>query len=573
MTYYGGISASTFTVALSNDGENWTEENYAVYGEGEIFRWHWYSPKARSNGSDFVNAVYDPATANDMPSGGASVSYPTFSDPYPLQTARYVRLTVNGIGLPLHEVGFWDIESETLIEVINVYGSEDGAEYSHLIDEQDTVAFTPSYYNGTYFDEIYHARTAYEFINELSVLEWSHPHLGKILIMAGISIFGMNPFGWRFMGTLFGVMMLPLMYLVIKQLTKKTNLSFVGMFLLAVDSMHFTQTRIATVDSFAVFFIMLMYLFMFRYYQMNLNRDKFSSTLIPLGLSGVSMGLACASKWIGMYAGVGLAVIFFISIYQRIKEYISIRRNIQATGFRKADPSQIEICRAFPKRIVYTLLFCVLMFVIVPIIIYFLCYYWHFAPTGEFNIKKVWDMQLQMFNYHAGLSGDTHSFRSPWYEWPLVVRPMWYYSASTAETGKGIVSSISCMGNPIVWWFGAISMVIMLVLLVFEKRTNHAYLLIAIGFASQFLPWVLVPRSTFIYHYFASVPFIIVASVLMLEKLNSIDRYASSIASITIMALALILFVMFYPLESGYPCSYDYALHLRWFNWYNFALQ
>ena len=34
-------------------------------------------------------------------------------------------------------------------------------------------------------------------------------------------------------------------------------------------------------------------------------------------------------------------------------------------------------------------------------------------------------------------------------------------------------------------------------------------ILVLIGFASQFLPWVLVPRSTFIYHYFASVPFII----------------------------------------------------------------
>ena len=34
--------------------------------------------------------------------------------------------------------------------------------------------------------------------------------------------------------------------------------------LLSVDAMHFTQTRIATIDSYSVFWIMLMYLFMFR---------------------------------------------------------------------------------------------------------------------------------------------------------------------------------------------------------------------------------------------------------------------------------------------------------------------
>ena len=32
---------------------------------------------------------------------------------------------------------------------------------------------------------------------------------------------------------------------------------------------------------------------------------------------------------------------------------------------------------------------------------------------------------------------------------------------------------------------------------------------IAVGFLSAYLPWVLVSRLTFIYHYFASVPFII----------------------------------------------------------------
>lgn len=560
MTYYGGISSNTFTVSLSNDGENWTEENYAVYSEGDIFRWHWWAPKTYENNT-FRDASR-PFYAQSGEAGHAYVNYPTSNTPYPEQTARYIRLTVEGIGLPLHEVGFWDVQNETLYNVASVSGSVPGAEYGRLIDEQDTVAFTPSYFNGMYFDEIYHARTAYEFDNKLSVLEWSHPHLGKILIMFGIRLFGMNPFGWRFMGTLFGVLMLPAMYLLAKQLTKKTSLSFIAMFLLSVDSMHFTQSRIATVDTYAVFFIMLMYMFMFRYWQMSINRDPFCKTLIPLGLSGLFFGFACASKWIGLYAGIGLAIIFFTSVYFRFREYLSSRK----TGLD-------ENTRAFPLRIMITLFFCVVVFIVLPVLIYFLTYYWHFAPVGKFNFRQVWNMQIQMFNYHNGLGGDTHSFRSPWYEWPLIQKPMWYYSADLAFTGLGVVSSISCMGNPAVWWMGAFSLVVTLIYPAIAKKTSSAPFLIAIGFMSQFLPWVLITRSTFIYHYFASVPFIILATVYLLGELRKLDSYAFWTASITLCTLALFLFAAFYPLESGLPCSYDYALHLRWFDWYNFAPQ
>ena len=72
-------------------------------------------------------------------------------------------------------------------------------------------------------------------------------------MMIGIQLFGMTPFGWRFRGALTGVLMLPLMYLLAKQLTHDARLSFIAMCLFALDAMHFTQTRIATIDSYAVF--------------------------------------------------------------------------------------------------------------------------------------------------------------------------------------------------------------------------------------------------------------------------------------------------------------------------------
>ena len=78
------------------------------------------------------------------------------------------------------------------------------ADYPALFDEQEMMPESKTYMTGTMFDEIYHGRTAYEFLHGLVTYETTHPHLGKILISVGILLFGMNPFGWRFISVIFG---------------------------------------------------------------------------------------------------------------------------------------------------------------------------------------------------------------------------------------------------------------------------------------------------------------------------------------------------------------------------------
>ena len=79
-----------------------------------------------------------------------------------------------------------------------------------------------------------------------------------------------------------------------------------------------------------------------------------------------------------------------------------------------------------------------------------------------------------------------------------------------------------------------------------------------------------MPRSTFIYHYFASVPFIILCTALMLDRIRHRDRKTFRVCAILLIIAALVLFVMFYPLESGLPTPRAYANLLRWFKWYNY---
>jgi predicted membrane-bound mannosyltransferase len=78
-----------------------------------------------------------------------------------------------------------------------------------------------------------HARTAYEHIRGIYPYEITHPPLGKLILGLGIRLFGMTPFGWRFMGTLFGVLMLPILYCFLKNLFGKTAVSVCGTLLFA----------------------------------------------------------------------------------------------------------------------------------------------------------------------------------------------------------------------------------------------------------------------------------------------------------------------------------------------------
>ena len=142
-------------------------------------------------------------------------------------------------------VGFFETDEEGNLKLIPVkvveqkYTEVQGyGKPEYLFDEQDTVPISRTYMNGTYFDEVYFPRTAYEHIHGLKIYETTHPPMGKNFIALGIKIFGMNPFGWRFMGTLAGVLLVPIMYLFALKLFKKRFYAFIAAFLIMFDFMR-----------------------------------------------------------------------------------------------------------------------------------------------------------------------------------------------------------------------------------------------------------------------------------------------------------------------------------------------
>ncbi len=562
--YYGGISPTAFTIATSEDGEEWSQEFNARLDGGECFRWQAYAyPQYDENGEQKMNAQGEAQWQSGPVDAGK-------------MQARYLRLTASGAGLSLGEVAFHNLEGGVwpIAEVRSGSGvTERSQPLAMLTDEQDTVPELPGYLNGTYFDEIYHARTGYEHLNNIHTFEWTHPPLGKVLIMLAIQVFGMTPFGWRFAGTLIGVLMLPAMYLLAKQLWKRTDAAVFTTLLLALDCMHFTQSRIATIDSYPVLFIMLMYLFMFRYAQMSIYHQPLRKTLLPLALSGLATALAIASKWIGLYAATGLALIFFYTVYRRIAE----RRYAVGTG----DEALIRQTENCARDVSLTLAWCVLWFIVVPALIYYFSYYWQLRPDGGLSWERFWNTQESMFRYHSQLK-DSHPYQSKWSSWPIIGKPMWYYSTQRLAGGKA--STILAFGNPAVWWGGLVALLTTLALaVVYAVRDARARLarkaadfgewqrdmlrvaaMLLIGFAAQYVPWMLVPRSTYIYHYFASVPFIILCmgqcALWGFRGREKLGRWVC----VGYLLLTLIAFIGYFPFASGVPMSIGWAEAMQW---------
>lgn len=480
-------------------------------------------------------------------------------------TTKRVKITSVLRGLAVNELGFFTKKDNGEYERLNVtvvetkYNSELNEENNPaaLFDEQDTVEPYSSYMSSTYFDEIYFPRTAYEHIHGYPVYEITHPPMGKIIMSLGIRIFGMNPFGWRFMGTLFGVAIVPLMYLLGLKIFKKRIYAFGAAFLMMFDFMRLAQTRLATIDSYSAFFIILMYYFMYDYFtQKSYEKKHFWKSLVPLLFCGIMFGLGASTKWVCIYTGVGLAFLFFLAKYLEADDMVSGR---VAEEHRKRS--------WLTTNFIPTCLACIVFFVIIPGIIYVLSYIPYMAPSPDKSLLEiVTDNQSYMFKYHSGLT-EGHPYGSAWYTWPINMRPIYYYSGSQANLAEGMGTSIVSMGNPLVWWVGLVC--IIPALFYTWKRRDKGMLIVFVGFAVQFFPWILVTRVAFIYHYFTAVPFIIFMIIYVIK--NLID---DGIINVHIMwiyfAVVLLFFIIFYPVLTGREISRNYINSIRWFSTWSF---
>jgi dolichyl-phosphate-mannose-protein mannosyltransferase len=469
------------------------------------------------------------------------------------------------------EIGFFNGQNQiTEFKTENI-SARPGIE--KIFDEQNLVPARPSVLNGTYFDEIYFPRTAYEQLEKRDILyENTHPPLGKTIISLGIRIFGMNPFGWRIMGTLFGALLIPLMYIMAKRFFKKTYWAFFCAFLMMFDFMHFAQTRLATIDSYTVFFVMLMYYFMLDFYDSKSYERGFIKSIIPLLFSGIALGLGGATKWIAFYGAFGLAILFFMSRGYEYNDYNNMLNSQVINENSPRDYKTKALGKWLNKYFYLICSVCVVFFILIPVIIYILS----FMPIDYKEDNKslavsVFESVKSMYQYHKGVV-TSHPYSSSWYEWPLNLRPIWYYNGDLLPEGKG--ETIASFGHPLLFWTGLIAFFTTIAIIIRNAmkkdnfKSNKLLYFPVIGYLSQYLPWVVAPRKvTFIYHYFSCVPFLILMTGILFDYLKR--KHIISRKFLTVfLAVYLFLFIVYYPVLSGLqlPRAYLNALRIfpRW---------
>jgi dolichyl-phosphate-mannose--protein O-mannosyl transferase len=497
--------------------------------------------------------IYTGEPGNWSKSGSIIAGYPyaymNWNSSNVYTTTQYIRLEFEQTNIEVNEIAVVDQDNQ-IIPISSVIGENDTSlDFNLLIDEQNLVELPKTYMTETMFDEVYFTRTAQQYLNQQWPYEWTHPPLGKLIIATGIAVFGLNPFGWRIMGVIFGALMIPLIYLLGKKMFGSYIGGFSAAFLLTFDFMHFSEARLGITDTYVVFFSLASQLFFFIYLSGVINKGWKNTSVIPLFLSFLFFALGFSTKWLVLFGFLGELVILVII---RLAEVI-----------RNDHKLSTKVYDFFDHPYPY-----IVAFIIMAIGIYFLAYIPDMIAGRSF--LNVVSLQDSMLSYHSGPIGLDHPYSSPGWSWPIIGKPLWLY----ISTWSDMRSTISLFGNPAVWWVGFAAIIGITTLTVgkavvelkkrkLPKIELPAAFLVVLFFA-QWLPYAFVSRGLFIYHYYVNVPIICLASAYFISKYWKYKWM--KIAAVAYFAAVVTLFVLFYPVISGTPVATSTAESLRWFS-------
>jgi dolichyl-phosphate-mannose-protein mannosyltransferase len=380
---------------------------------------------------------------------------------------------------------------------------------------------------GYVFDEVYYAKNANSLLSSAVELDAQgqaefvvHPPFGKWLIAIGIRFFGNEEFGWRFASAIFGTLSILLIYLIVKKLFNSEFLSITAALLMAFDGLNLVMSRVALLDIFLMFFILLSIYFLIT------NN---------LWLSGSAIGLAISIKWSAAFL-IPL-VILFVVIYNKVTF-----RNLYKV---------------------------VSQFTLLPISIYFASWSgWIFSSQGwarqsESNVfASLWNYHLQILDFHQGLD-DKHAYQANPWSWLVLGRPTSFYYESPSDCGaEKCAQEILAIGTPLLWWISIFAVAITFGFLV--TKLERAAAIILLGFAGTYLPWFFIQsRTTFYFYSISILPFLILALIYCFNQLLNIANYKKYIISFVI--LVAINFIYFLPIYLGISIPYSQWLSRMWF--------
>ena len=414
-----------------------------------------------------------------------------------------------------------------------------------------------------------------------------HPPVGKWLIGLGEKTFGVNEFGWRFSAAVFGTLTVIVLVRMARRMTGSTLLGCLAGFLLALDGLHFVQSRTSMLDIFLCFFVTAAFA------ALVIDRDSVRSRFAAapeevlhghgprlgrrpwLITAGVCLGLAVATKWSGLYYLVlllGLAYVWEV-------------------GARRT-AGLIAPWRATVRRSLLPLLgFLVLL----PAALYVLSWtgwflsdngwdrQWANADNATYGflpeaLRSWWHYHVEMYGFHSNLASK-HPYQSHPFGWLLLARPVSYYYPAGVGVGRYGCEVASCsrevlaIGTPAIWW-ASIPMLLGCFWL-WVSRRDWRGLAVVLMVLAAIVPWIpadLDKRTMFLFYALPAVPFMclglaLCAGWILGGRDASTRRRTIGATAIGIyVALVVLNFAYLYPVLAAQTLPYADWHARMWFS-------
>jgi predicted membrane-bound dolichyl-phosphate-mannose-protein mannosyltransferase len=333
---------------------------------------------------------------------------------------------------------------------------------------------------------------------------------------------GRHALAWRLPGVVFAAILAFFLVLLARRLFASAVLPALAGIALVLDGSMFAQARIGMNDIYVGTLIVAGW-----YFVVAAHRPRRSSVLDIL-IAGIMFGLALAAKWAGAYAlaGVGL-----LSVAVTARAY---ERGRPGTG----GPLDLFALRGANIALLF------FSFAVVPSAIYLASYFpWFGGPTIPYGWNLV-ELTQQMYWYHSSLTAP-HPAGSPWWSWPLVLKPVyWYFGSSSGGDNAYIYDA----GNVVLFWAGLVAFCWCALAAVRARSIPLGFVVFTA--LVQYVAWIPIGRVLFFYHFFTVLPFYLLALAAALAFLWETGRARLVVGYLAVAAAA---FAYFYPFISGQP--------------------
>jgi Gpi18-like mannosyltransferase/4-amino-4-deoxy-L-arabinose transferase-like glycosyltransferase len=325
------------------------------------------------------------------------------------------------------------------------------------------------------FDEVHFVGQARHYLHGENFLD-PHPPLAKLLIALGIMLFGDHPWAWRLGVATVGTLLVPVTYLLGRRMFQMRMAAALAAIFLMTDGFFLVDSRIAVIDIIYLTLAAISYLLMFRLIQLP-DREARRTTLIFLG---ITLGLCLGSKL-----------------------YVPAETFLLVLGFLIYGLARTQGLAFAPMRIVTNpqIAGAAIMTGAIAAVFYLACFIPHYALGWWGGIADLFHYYGDVMWYEKSVSTATHPYQSPWWSWPLMLRPVAYWQ-NFPPTGN-VVSTIWGAGNPILWWGVIPAMAIMAVRAL--ERPTMVRVFIVVGYLGYYVIWIPITRILFLYHYMPSI--------------------------------------------------------------------